>query len=182
MGTRQSTKEALAEAILALLKRASLESITVSEIVDECGVSRATFYYHFKDKFELVEWIYMKRCEECLAKHGSIREWREIAYELLSIMEELKVYFASIIGYKGQNSFGDLITKFGLDYLAAAVRAESGGRLTREMEYLLIEWTKGGFFMLEAWILNGMDVPAADMARILVDSAPAKLAAAFDAA
>ncbi|MEI3507693.1 MAG: TetR/AcrR family transcriptional regulator C-terminal domain-containing protein [Bacilli bacterium] len=35
-----------------------LSKITISNITDECGVNRQTFYYHFKDVYNLLEWIY----------------------------------------------------------------------------------------------------------------------------
>ena len=40
-----------------LMKRKSLEKITVSDIVQNCGLNRQTFYYHFQDKYDLVNWI-----------------------------------------------------------------------------------------------------------------------------
>ncbi|MBR0385469.1 MAG: TetR/AcrR family transcriptional regulator [Erysipelotrichaceae bacterium] len=50
------TKTKLAQALRELLKKKPLSRITISELTDMCGVNRMTFYYHFNDIYELVEW------------------------------------------------------------------------------------------------------------------------------
>lgn len=47
----QTTKKALAASLKKLLKRKSLDKITVIDITEDCGVNRQTFYYHFKDTY-----------------------------------------------------------------------------------------------------------------------------------
>ncbi len=49
-------KRLIAESLLEMLKKKRLEKITIKELVDACGISRQTFYYHFKDVLEVVEW------------------------------------------------------------------------------------------------------------------------------
>lgn len=53
---RQSTKEAIAETLMELLSTQTIEQITVKKIVEECGINRQTFYYHFCDIYDLLEW------------------------------------------------------------------------------------------------------------------------------
>lgn len=52
------TKKALANSLKKLLSKKELSKITVSNITEDCGVNRQTFYYHFKDVYDLLEWIY----------------------------------------------------------------------------------------------------------------------------
>jgi len=59
MGKPEHTKHLLADALRRLLDTKRYADITVADIVRECGVSRYTFYYHFKDKLDLVNWIYL---------------------------------------------------------------------------------------------------------------------------
>ena len=49
------TKRAIAAGIKELTKKKSFDKITVSDISEICGLNRQTFYYHFQDKYELVE-------------------------------------------------------------------------------------------------------------------------------
>lgn len=51
----QITKRALASSLKLLLLQKPLNKITINDIAEKCGVSRMTFYYHFKDVYDLVE-------------------------------------------------------------------------------------------------------------------------------
>ena len=50
------TKQYIADHLNALLKRMQLEDITVKALVEDCQISRQTFYYHFQDIMEVIEW------------------------------------------------------------------------------------------------------------------------------
>ncbi len=54
--TSQNTKKMLAETLKSLMQKKSLSKITVSEIVNTCQINRKTFYYHFTDIYDLLEW------------------------------------------------------------------------------------------------------------------------------
>ena len=54
----QTTKRALAASLKKLAAKKPLDKITVIDITEDCGVNRQTFYYHFQDIFDLVEWIF----------------------------------------------------------------------------------------------------------------------------
>ena len=63
------TDRAIQSALLSLLGKKPFEKITVQDILDETPVSRATFYKHFHDKFEIVEKIQ----DEILHTHTELR-------------------------------------------------------------------------------------------------------------
>ena len=50
----QITKRALEQSLKNLLREKPLSKITVTDITEDCGISRMTFYYHFKDIYDLV--------------------------------------------------------------------------------------------------------------------------------
>ena len=50
----QVTKRALAASLIKLLSQKPLDKVTVKDIIEDCGVNRQTFYYHFKDIYDLV--------------------------------------------------------------------------------------------------------------------------------
>ena len=43
------TKKAIADSFLKLLREKPLDKITIKDIVEDCGINRNTFYYHFED-------------------------------------------------------------------------------------------------------------------------------------
>lgn len=52
----QITKRALEESLKKMLLKKPVNKITISDITEDCGINRMTFYYHFKDLYDLVEW------------------------------------------------------------------------------------------------------------------------------
>jgi AcrR family transcriptional regulator len=50
------TKRAMSASLKKLLLQKPLKDITVGDITDDCGVNRQTFYYHFQDIADLIEW------------------------------------------------------------------------------------------------------------------------------
>lgn len=63
------TDRAIQSALLSLLGKKPFEKITVQDILDETPVSRATFYKHFHDKYEIVEKIQ----DEVIETHRELR-------------------------------------------------------------------------------------------------------------
>ena len=56
-GQKETTDLLLAESFKELACRQPIEKITIKAITEKAGVIRPTFYNHFQDKYELLEWI-----------------------------------------------------------------------------------------------------------------------------
>ena len=61
-----STKEALGNALKKMLSVKPIDKITVKDLVEECGVNRQTFYYHFDDVYDLLEWVFEEDTNKAL--------------------------------------------------------------------------------------------------------------------
>ena len=55
-----TAKTAIQNSFLRLLEERPLREITVKDIVKDCGVNRNSFYYHFKDIYDLLEWSFQE--------------------------------------------------------------------------------------------------------------------------
>lgn len=64
----QITKRALEVSLKKMLLQKPLDKITINDITEDCGISRMTFYYHFKDIYDLVEWCCMEDAAKALEK------------------------------------------------------------------------------------------------------------------
>lgn len=53
-----TTKRALSQALKKELAKKPLSKITISDITKACGVNRMTFYYHFHDIYDLIDWTF----------------------------------------------------------------------------------------------------------------------------
>ena len=57
MADSNITRNAMAAAMKALMKEKKLSKISISDICGACGMNRNSFYYHFKDKYDLIRCI-----------------------------------------------------------------------------------------------------------------------------
>ena len=72
-----ATKKLLADGLKELLKKKTLDKITVKELVATCGVNRQTFYYNFQDIYELLEWIFIEEGARLKKETEGMTDWRE---------------------------------------------------------------------------------------------------------
>lgn len=73
----QTTKRALAASLKKLLSEKTLDNITVKDIAEDCQVNRQTFYYHFQDIYDLVEWIYTSEVSAVLGDLKTYDTWQQ---------------------------------------------------------------------------------------------------------
>jgi len=71
------TKKALAKSLKELMNSIPLNKISVKEIVNNCGLNRQTFYYHFQDIYNLLEWIYETEAVESISQYRSYNTWTD---------------------------------------------------------------------------------------------------------
>ena len=79
----QTTKRALEASLKKLLLRKPLNKITINDITEDCGVNRMTFYYHFKDIYDLVDWILVEDATEALEGHQDYETWSDAFRDML---------------------------------------------------------------------------------------------------
>ena len=71
------TKQALKDALMKLLEQRPLDRITVQEVTEAAGVSRKTFYYHFRDIFDLVEWTLLDEIQRFDRLRNETENWTQ---------------------------------------------------------------------------------------------------------
>lgn len=72
------TKRALASSLKELMKTQPLTKISVGDICEKCGMNRKSFYYHFCDKYDLVNWIFDTEFSEIRNRPDHIANFEEI--------------------------------------------------------------------------------------------------------
>lgn len=91
----QMTKHALASSLKKLLRQKPLEKITVMDITEDSEVNRQTFYYHFKDIYDLVEWIYTSEATKALGGNKTGDTWEQGFLNLFEYILENKAFVKS---------------------------------------------------------------------------------------
>ena len=67
-------KNVIAETFFAMVKEKGVDKITVKDLVENCHISRQTFYYHFQDILDVVEWSARKGIQRAVEKTTEIRD------------------------------------------------------------------------------------------------------------
>ena len=99
------TKKALAASIKELMGTIPLAKISIRKIVDNCGINRQTFYYHFKDKFDLVNWIYKTEAIETISDCKNYDKWIDGTYKTLVYFKNNRLFYNNALNESGQNAF-----------------------------------------------------------------------------
>lgn len=121
MSESQLTKKALALSIKKLMETIPLSKISIREIVNNCGVNRQTFYYHFKDKFDLVNWIYYTEAIENIADCKNYAHWTDGMYKTLVYFMDNKSFYINALNTPGQNAFDGYLFKKTYDLIMGVV-------------------------------------------------------------
>ena len=75
MATSIVKKKIFASSLRTLLEKQELIKISVTDICAVHDVSRKSFYYHFRDKYDLVEWMFLSECGNELKEHQDPIFW-----------------------------------------------------------------------------------------------------------
>lgn len=72
------TKQLITEQLLKILERKSIEDVTVKSLVDACHISRQTFYYHFQDIIDVLEWKVRTTVEQGLEESLKSQDFQDV--------------------------------------------------------------------------------------------------------
>ena len=92
----QTTKRALEASLKKLLVQKPLNKITINDITEDCGVNRMTFYYHFKDIYDLVDWIMVEDARQAMEDWKDIDDWDKAFLDVLLKIQENKLLVLNV--------------------------------------------------------------------------------------
>jgi len=120
MAVSDTTKLALADALKELMAETPFQKISVVDICDRCGMNRKSFYYHFQDKYDLVNWVFYS--EFVIPRRGTYYGvgWQLLS-DLFNYFYDNKDFYKNAMSVEGQNSFreyfGEVFTPVAREYL-----------------------------------------------------------------
>ena len=92
----QVTKRALEQSLKNLLLKKPLTKITVGDITEDCGINRMTFYYHFKDIYDLVEWSCLEDAKRALEEKKTYDTWQQGFLQIFKAVQENKPFILNV--------------------------------------------------------------------------------------
>ena len=162
----------LAESLKELAAVKPIDKITIKEITDKAGVIRPTFYNHFQDKYELIEWIAENELFgpiEPLFTNGMLKEG---VVFVLTAMEKEKEFYKRAVQLEGQNSFNEIFVRCIATTMKKYINLDKLGELKNyswltEDKVAAYYASAIGYVVIE-WINGGMVEPVEELAEVYI--------------
>lgn len=175
---RKTTKEILAESFRELAECKSIDKITVQEIVDNCDYSTATFYRHFKDKYDLIAWDYARKAEAIMARLSEKdASWKQTLMDWAEFFHAEKEYLANLFLHtSGHDSFIQYMTEVHYRAFTKHLLVISKLKELDEKTSLLARtYCLGTVYLSCEWITGKYDVTPDELAEIYENAVPQPL-------
>lgn len=104
MADSNITKRALAQAMKELMAEEPFAKISVGDICQRCGMNRKSFYYHFQDKYDLVNWIFYTEFISNLGQEAPGNGWG-LLQSICGYFYRERSFYRNAMQIQGQNSF-----------------------------------------------------------------------------
>ncbi|UTR13573.1 TetR family transcriptional regulator C-terminal domain-containing protein [Salipaludibacillus sp. LMS25] len=153
------TKKALAFSLKKLLQRTTLEKITVKDIVNVCGVNRQTFYYHFHDVYELLEWLFANEVTKAIADKNTYDTWQQGFLQVLNYIENNKPVVMNTYHSLGREHLERYLYRFVFKLMINVINEQAKGlSVTEDNKRFIADFYKYAFVgIVIEWIREGME-------------------------
>lgn len=152
----QITKRALEASLKNLLLKKPLNKITINDIAEDCGINRMTFYYHFKDIYDLVEWSCVEDASKALKGKKTYDTWQQGILQIFEAVKENKPFIMNVYHSVSREQIELYLYKLTYDLLLNVVNEEAKNMSVREEDKefiahyykyafvgLMLDWIRG---------------------------------------
>ena len=154
----QITKRALEESLKKMLLKKPVNKITISDITEDCGINRMTFYYHFKDIYDLVEWSCVEDAARALDGKKTYDTWQQGFQQIFQAVLDNKPFVQNVYQFVNREQVETYLYSLTHNLLIGVIEEKAVGMQVRdEDKEFIADFFKFAFvgLMLD-WIRNGM--------------------------
>lgn len=134
----QVTKRALEQSLKNLLLKKPLSKITISDLTEDCGMNRMTFYYHFKDIYDLVEWTCLTDAKRALDEKKTYDTWQQGFLQILEAVQANKPFIMNVYHCVHREQVEIYLRPLVEDLILNVVNEEADGLNVREEDKTFI--------------------------------------------
>ena len=150
-----NTKEKIALAVKELMRQKSIRKITVQDIMEETGMKRQSFYYHFQDITDLIEWICVEDADKALKDKSSYETWQDGFLAVFDLMKKDYAFIMNIYRSISHEILTKYLYKLVYPIIYQVVDEKSKGYVVREDDKKFItDFYKYSFVAI---VLNWID-------------------------
>ena len=158
MADSNITKRALAAALKALMEELPFDKINVAHICERCDMNRKSFYYHFKDKYDLVNWIFdTEFLPIALTQNSHHNDREEFIMSVCEYFYANRSFYRKALQIKGQNSFSDHLREFCAPILRDRFVYLCGEDISDD--FILDFYTDAVMCAIERWLMDKECMP-----------------------
>lgn len=163
----QVTKKALEQSLKNLLLQKPLTKITINDITEDCGINRMTFYYHFKDIYDLVEWSCLEDARKALSENKTYETWQEGLLHIFEAVKQNKPFILNVYRCVDKGQVERFLNPLIDNLLMGVINELSKNMVVREDDKEFIAQVYSYLFigLMLDWIKNGME----EDPKVLVD-------------
>lgn len=160
MSRNEITKSALAASLRELMKEKEFSQVTIKDISARCQVSRNAFYYHFHDKYDLVNWIFCSEALPLIDGSSSLEGSWEGFIALCHHLYKDRKFYSEVFHYTGQNSLFDALENIYFELMKTYISSTSrqtGNHINEEQLSIVARMYSHAFAgTIGDWIKGGM--------------------------
>jgi len=162
-----TTKRTLSETLKKILQEKSLDKVTVVDIVEVSAINRQTFYYHFKDIYDLVEWSCLEDAQKALKEKKTYDTWQEGLLQIFYAVRENKPFIMNVYHCVDRAQVEKYLTPLTDELLMGVIEEKSRGVQVRseDKEFIARIFSYCFIGMMLDWIRDDMK----EQPEIIVD-------------
>ena len=170
---KQTTKEAIAGSFRELAAQKDVSKITINEIVRNCGMSPATFYRHFHDKYDLIGWMYSQKCDKIFQNfNDSPARWEKTIDAWIRFCTENKDLLINLFNNtSGYDSFLPKMVAKHVQLAEDTITARNGKNAITEKEHLkLYMYFSGLALFICNWLMGKISASREQLIEAILES------------
>lgn len=165
MALKDRTKQLYADTLIELMEKKSLQEIRVKDLCEKSGTDRHTFYYHFRDKYELVAWIYASGAEKSMGGQDGFMGVDESA-AALNLVRRNRVFYKKAFTDSSQNALWQYIQEYNVEMYSNMLKRHYGlSELSEEVLFSLHYHCHGCLGLTYDWVMSDFPISAEELAR-----------------
>lgn len=163
------TKLNLAKALKQKMEYLALDKIKVSHLTKECDITRSTFYYHFTDIYDLLEWTFDIETVSLLKRGKDIHTWDEGVVLFLEYLRDNEKIFISAYNSMGRVLMEKFIFKKARSIMADFIKSLDSNQDIKKayLDFIIDFYTSAYISLALNWFLEGMKTEPREVIRLI---------------
>lgn len=170
-----ATRARIMRACTELMADKAFSQVSVTAICKQAGVSRTTFYNHFKDKFDIAHWHFDLVAHTFLYETGRTYSIYDANYLNSAELRRHRDFYVPMFAYTGTLSLLDHSRQKREEEIVRTLTDYKHVEVDEELAFQAHIYTVAETHAVKEWCCSGMQDSAAHLAALLDDIVPRRL-------